>query len=267
MAVHRRTFGPVRFGRVLASVARVEDATGADGSMGAGDALAVGVVWSVDAVRSAGESPPEAPHGLARASSAAGARQRRRTRAALGVVAAVLLVSACTGTGPAPATLSPSARAASTPASSPTPPAVAKPTRPAEMDLADERGAEAAARYFFELYRYVLASGDTAEWRSMSWTTCEFCGHIADAADEDLASGATNGGGAVTLYDVEVGHDDLLDGYPVLASYSQAPATWTPRAGEPRHIPGEGGRIQIDLKRIDSVWRVLAVARAGGPIS
>lgn len=179
----------------------------------------------------------------------------------------VLLSGACTGPGPAPVTQSPPPRATSSLESSPTHPVAVKPTRPAEMDLTDERGAEAAARYFFELYRYVVVSGDAAEWRAMSWTTCNFCGRIADAADEDLASGATNAGGAVTLYDIEVGYDDLLDGYPVMASYSQEPATWTSRDGKSAHIPGEGGRIQIDLKRIDSMWRVLEVARAGSPTS
>jgi len=130
------------------------------------------------------------------------------------------------------------------------------------MDLADERGAEAAARYFFELYAYVVVTGEISEWDVMSWQTCEFCASIRSKARADTADGATYGGGAVTVYDVSVGYDDLLDGYPVELSYAQAPATRTASDGTVAHMSGNSGRIQVDLKVVDSKWRVLQVSKA-----
>lgn len=130
------------------------------------------------------------------------------------------------------------------------------------MDLADERGAEAAARYFFELYAYVVVTGETSEWDAMSWQTCEFCASIRTKTRADVEEGAIYGGGMVTIYDVNVGYDDLLDGYPVELSYAQAPATRTARDGTVAHMSGNSGRIQVDLKVVDSQWRVLQVSKA-----
>jgi len=95
------------------------------------------------------------------------------------------------------------------------------------MDRTDERGAEAAARYFFELYANVAVTGETAERDAMSWKMCEFCSSIRADALADMADRVTHAGGKATLYDVSVGCDDLLDGYPVDLSCSQAPATGT----------------------------------------
>lgn len=131
------------------------------------------------------------------------------------------------------------------------------------MDFADERGAEAAARYFFELYAYVVVTGETSEWDAMSWQTCEFCASIRDDARGDATDGVTYAGGKVTIYDLSVGYDDLLDGYPVELSYAQAPATRTSREGVVVRLNGNSGRVQVDLKVVDSQWRVLHVAHAG----
>lgn len=132
------------------------------------------------------------------------------------------------------------------------------------MDFADERGAEAAARYFFELYAYVVVTGETSEWDAMSWQTCEFCASIRSKSRADVAEGATYDGGKVTIYDVSVGYDDLLDGYPVELSYAQAPASRTARDGTVARMSGNSGRIQVDLKVVSSQWRVLQVSSAEG---
>ncbi|HEV6951953.1 MAG TPA: DUF6318 family protein, partial [Promicromonospora sp.] len=73
-----------------------------------------------------------------------------------------------------------------------------KPTRPEAMDRDDAEGAAAAAVYFIELYPYVMATGDTAEFEAMSHRACGFCSGVLN----DLARVQDNAqryeGGAAT---------------------------------------------------------------------
>src|SRR5665647_2376865 len=97
-------------------------------------------------------------------------------RRGLGLVGALIVVgltaAGCTpDPGSTPST-SPSAvvspTVTPTPTSTPTPDASVKPERPEAMDQADSAGAEAAAVYFLNLYAYVYATNDLAEWRALS---------------------------------------------------------------------------------------------------
>jgi hypothetical protein len=128
------------------------------------------------------------------------------------------------------------------------------------VERTDEVGARASALYFFELYSYGLATADFTEWDAMAWETCNFCSRIRGIADGMTKDGSTSRGGELTLYDVQVGRDDLLGGYPVQAMFAQAPATRIAADGsEVLRMAGNSGQLQIDMIRKASGWKVLAV--------
>ena len=188
-------------------------------------------------------------------------------------VAAVVLavaVAGCTAGGPDPVTSSSATSAAPTPTLSPSAAAsptvsVAAPQRPSEMDRTDESGARAAAVYFVNLYSYVLVTGDTAEWDSMTWETCTFCARIREIAISIQSDGASTVGGDLTVYDIAVAHDDLLDGYPVRVGFAQEPATRIRADGTvAKEMPRNSGHVQVDMKWVDTGWKVLEVATVDG---
>lgn len=56
-------------------------------------------------------------------------------------------------------------------------------------------GAAAAASYFMELYPYVLATGDLAEWDAISADTCDFCINTRAEVERLEAAGLRSIGG------------------------------------------------------------------------
>src|SRR5699024_10520245 len=87
--------------------------------------------------------------------------------------------TAVPGAGPAEAHPAPeSDRTAPVPggaSSTALPAAVPPPPRPADMARDDEAGAVAAAMYFLSLFAYGAATGDVAEWDTMSASGCLGC--------------------------------------------------------------------------------------------
>ncbi|MCM3661451.1 DUF6318 family protein [Georgenia satyanarayanai] len=71
------------------------------------------------------------------------------------------------------------------------------------MERDDIEGAEAAARYFMELYHYIFATGDLKEWQSMSGPDCRFCAGAAERVQELFADGGYATGGAFAVQEVE----------------------------------------------------------------
>lgn len=144
--------------------------------------------------------PVPAPGSPAVRASGSGSR-----RAAAAVLAGVLLLAGCTGGEPEPeeselplpasVTASPSASA------SPEPSEEAEadgPERPAAMDKKDADGAAAAAEYFLSLYDYMLTTGDSSRFESMSHRACGFCTATLDRLDWLEENDATFTGGAMT---------------------------------------------------------------------
>lgn len=88
---------------------------------------------------------------------------------------------------------------------------VVAPERPATMGDDGAAGAAATAKYFIELDSYMQATGDTAEWETLSHPACEYC--------------STRLAQARTI----VANDDAYDGghanVEVLQIYEQDPAT------------------------------------------
>ena len=90
-----------------------------------------------------------------------------------------------------------------TPEPSPTPTAPATavplPVMPPEMANNDAAGAEAAVRYFIDLYSYTYLSRDTAPFKAMSAEDCVFCNSVLAEVDQMIAAGETQSGGGVTV--------------------------------------------------------------------
>lgn len=103
-----------------------------------------------------------------------------------------------------------------TPEPSPTPTAPATavplPVMPPEMANNDAAGAEAAARYFFELYVYTYLTRDLDPWKQISSDDCQFCLSVADEVSEMISTDETQRGGKVVVNpDIAHEYDADLD--------------------------------------------------------
>ncbi|MFD1504701.1 hypothetical protein FE374_12175 [Georgenia yuyongxinii] len=137
---------------------------------------------------------------------ALGEGRRRAMAHAVAVVAAVMMLAACSANAdpaeptPSSATMSPepSESTESTETADLTP-EVEKPTPPDAMRRDDVAGAEAAAQYFLELYPYVYATGDLAEWEAMSHPDCTFCASASESARKLTQEGGHQAGGRLVF--------------------------------------------------------------------
>jgi hypothetical protein len=195
------------------------------------------------------------------------ARARRRVLATGAVVAAGLLVAGCTGEQPAepePSTSTVEADPTETPEPSPTETGRAKPERPAAMDQEDAAGAAAAAEYFIELYPYVMATGDTSEWESMSLDTCEPCSGFIEQASTIASRGDVFEGGVIAAEVPEPGRyvrDEVTGIFPLDVAYTQEPMTISSSAGEELYasdMTSSERRVEMGLR--GGEWVVVTIA-------
>ena len=69
------------------------------------------------------------------------------------------------------------------------------------MSQVDTETAEAVAVYFLQLYPYVYATGDLAEWRALSHPECIFCADVATDVESASSRGESTEGGALVTSD------------------------------------------------------------------
>ncbi|MFJ2297593.1 DUF6318 family protein [Oerskovia paurometabola] len=150
-----------------------------------------------------------------------------------------------------------------TPTPTPTSTGPVKPERPADMDRTDEVGAAAAATYFLELYPYVMATQDTAEWNAISYLElCEFCVKVASDVEEYRSAGSSYTGGEVS---VEVTKtypiDTLLGAYPVDVRLAQAESAVTDPSGRAvDRTEAAAGPLRVELIHNGAMWLLLEVS-------
>ncbi|WP_418606211.1 DUF6318 family protein [Georgenia sp. SUBG003] len=101
------------------------------------------------------------------------------------------------------AATTPHGRAPGLPRGSEDRPEVEKPVPPDAMARDDVAGAEAAAQYFLELYPYVYATGDLAEWKAMSDPECVFCQSVVDNVEELYSGGGFGVGPEIEIRTVD----------------------------------------------------------------
>jgi hypothetical protein len=131
---------------------------------------------------------------------------------------------------------------------------------------ADKAGAEAFVRYFWEVFNYTYASGDTELLRSISDKSCKFCASVADHVGGLTAKGATTEGANVTVHQVIAPPANPEDGFPVFTIVSQAPGRVIAKDGsveasspaEPRQ------RSDVRVQWVSGAWRMFGVS-FGGP--
>ncbi|WP_369370322.1 DUF6318 family protein [Promicromonospora sp. Populi] len=185
------------------------------------------------------------------------------------VVAAGLVLSACTGPTPDPdasgsATGDPTPTASASPSVSSSLPA--KPERPAAMDRDDAEGAAVAAEYFIELYPYVMATGDTEEFEAMSHQACGFCEEALEQANEIDEEGWAYAGGESSLSVTQVYMRDEVTGiYPLDTEISQAPSRITgPNGDEIYSVESKRFDRRVEMGTRDGEWVVVTVAPIPG---
>lgn len=114
-------------------------------------------------------------------------------------MASLGLVGGCTADPPEPVDPSvtvPEVTATPSPTTT-TPPEAVKPVEPEAMGLPGAEGAAAAAQYYFALFTYAFATGDSTTIESMSHPECVFCSGVLDDLAENAAAGNTTVGGVI----------------------------------------------------------------------
>lgn len=181
------------------------------------------------------------------------------------VVAVSLALSGCSGSVPGPGVVeSPTdgLPQTATVAPSPSPSLPAKPKRPSAIERDDAAGAAAAAKYFIELYPYVMATGDTEEFEAMSHRACGFCDDALEQAEKIKESGYTYTGGVSMLSVTRRYERDELTGiYPLDAEISQKSSRITDRNGNQLYaVKSKTFDRRIEMGRRNGEWVVVTVA-------
>ena len=193
---------------------------------------------------------------------------RRRTLALGVVVTAGCLVAGCTGGGePAPSPpVETSAEPSVTevPEPEPTTTGPPKPERPAAMERDDAEGAAAAAEYFLSLYGYVLATGDTAEWDSLSHAECGFCADTSAQASWLRENDGKHSGGEMSLQIKDAGkyaRDAATGIWPLDGAATQSAFSVTDASGEEiASGPATSRSVRAEVGRNENEWVIVEIA-------
>lgn len=176
--------------------------------------------------------------------------------------AAALLVAGCDDDPPATPSPEPTA-ASESPSASPSPSATAvvvAPERPKEMDDDGPAGAEAAAVYFLELDDYIMKTGDTAEWESMSLKSCGFCDDRSNQAATIKQEGYIYDGGNVKARAVHTYAQDASTGiWPV--DVETRVRAWTVTEGD-KEVASQGAVTstqRVEVARKSDKWVIVGV--------
>ncbi|MFD6176063.1 MULTISPECIES: DUF6318 family protein [unclassified Isoptericola] len=180
--------------------------------------------------------------------------------------AAALLVAGCDSDQPADPSPEPTQTSASPTASaSPTPsptPTVKAPERPKAMDDDGPAGAEAAAVYFLELDPYIMKTGDTTEYESMSLKGCKFCANRVDQAREITANDLVWHGGEMAARVTHTYEQDATTGiWPIDIDATIAAVSVTdPSGADVFSDPRTSTKYRVEIARADKQWRIVGIA-------
>lgn len=170
--------------------------------------------------------------------------------------------TADTDAGPSPTTTVAGEPQASSSASASARTPVEKPQRPAAMDREDAKGAAAAAEYFIELYPYIMATGDTAEFEAMSHEACRACSDALRQADEIAKNDDSYVNGGVAVETREVYEQDALTGiFPVdVHAETQAAKIITSSGDEVFSEPAQSVDRRVEVAIRDGKWVVAGIS-------
>lgn len=185
-------------------------------------------------------------------------------------VSAGLLLSACDG-GDDPTDPPTTETSETTPAETETtvertevatPPEVEAPTPPPEASVDDHVGAIWATRHFLDLYAYMYATGETAQFEAMSTSECQFCVSSIEGARELHDAGAWVHGGAITFTMDQASAEyptDTEPSYLVRIDAEEEPSTTHQADGSTAEVAGGAFQSVIALRYVDGRFIVFGV--------
>lgn len=144
------------------------------------------------------------------------------------------------------------------PAPSPQP----EPERPAAMDDTGEKGAVAAAEYFFELYNYATTTGDVGGLEDMSHEDCGFCSSVITSINGAYEDGGRIVGSIATIDIKRV--EPTVDGlaFALVFGLEVSDGTRVSSGGEETAIDGvDYDDASLGIQKVDEGWVVLTVRR------
>ncbi|MCK9794426.1 DUF6318 family protein [Isoptericola sp. 4D.3] len=191
--------------------------------------------------------------------------RNRAILAATSIAAAALLVAGCEGDTPATPSAEPTASASADASPSPSPSSTAvvvAPERPDAMDDDGPAGAEAAAVYFLELDPYIMQTGDTAEWETMSLKSCEYCANRLDQANEIADRDDAFSGGETNVVVLHTYEQDASTGiWPIDVRVREGASTIKDSNGEVLFTSlDKSGELRMEMAKRDGAWVVVGVA-------
>lgn len=148
-------------------------------------------------------------------------------------------------------------------ASATTSAAVAPPALPASA-TADPKGAEVFVRYFWDVFNYTYATGDTKPLRAISDKGCGFCSDVARDVDAVRDKGGQTEGGEVAIIQTFATAQDVAKGGVVTAVLRQEASVTRAQDGEVLSSSPAIARRLAEIAVIHRTnWSVLGVNTRG----
>jgi hypothetical protein len=176
-----------------------------------------------------------------------------RLRLGAALVALMAVVSGCGGDPPAPPPFTPS-----TSASSPTPTGPVQPVLPQAAKAPTAAGAEAFAKFYWEMGNYAQATGDTGGLRALGAQTCDACTNGSQGVERIYADGGTVRGGLYTPRVIESRNTSTaVKAYTVTLRLAiSAQVIDYPGDKKDVHAGSGVGRIRMTLNFLSGSWVV-----------
>lgn len=155
------------------------------------------------------------------------------------------------------ATVAPTASAVSEPAALVLPDPMVSPTKPPEWADNGAAGANAAALWFVrDLYPYVLATNDTADWHALSQADCVWCATTVTQSEWNSSNGLSIQGLDVSADPTVVQELDPL-AYAVILDFAQSEAARLRSDGTVHdQVPGSNGQLLVVVFREGHDWHL-----------
>lgn len=180
---------------------------------------------------------------------------------AAALIAATLLLAACSDDGDPPSTEP--TRTPSGTLDTPSPTAEPTPTEPPLPDAATkatEAGARAFITYYWDLINYAQATGDVKALRRVSGKNCRGCQGGIEVIDEIYDSGGHAVGGEYTIDILNInelsGNSSNYFAFEALTKVSNAEQTVVDSTGTSRSLQPSTNELAVGALWTDGSWRL-----------
>lgn len=172
------------------------------------------------------------------------------------LVGLIAVVSGCGGDPPAPPPFSPS-----TVATSPTPTGPVQPVLPEAAKAPTAAGAEAFAKFYWEMATYAQSSGVTSGVRALGAVTCSPCAAGADGIDRVYEGNGVLRGGeydSSVMRSVDISTEQTRAIRVVLIVRTNAQVVDYPGTKRDRRSDAATNRIAMILNFLDGAWTTVS---------